>query len=178
MSTQDEINLDEIGHLDDLCGRVMRQLESVFGVAERKFCIHLVSHIPFATRLYGPLQNVSCYGPEDQIGKISRRVLSMNNTAKHIMNSSILLQLATMKLQDKPADLRSSHDSRMVCLANRILGRRNGGLSFKQCNERYRPIGKPSLGTPSDSVIDAAKGYISCFPGNEALFFGRLRLKT
>ena len=145
LCAQDEIKREELQNLSSLCDRFMRRFQSTFGVAEMKFSVHLVSHIPLAVLLYGPLQNVSCYGPEDHIGKISRKVLLMNNTAKHIMKNSVQLQLSTHKLQSITVDMRSSHDARIFSLANRVLGRRNGDFVFRECGNRYQLIGRPTL---------------------------------
>ncbi|XP_055349785.1 uncharacterized protein LOC129596508 [Paramacrobiotus metropolitanus] len=65
-----------------------------------KYFVHLMQHIPYAVELFGPLHILSCYGPEHNIGKISRRVLAMNNTAKHIMNNSNMLTTCALKLNE------------------------------------------------------------------------------
>ena len=52
-----------------------------------KFAVHSMQHIPFALKLYGPLHLVSCYRPENEIGKISRRICGTNNTTKEIMST-------------------------------------------------------------------------------------------
>ncbi len=52
----------------------MKRFETVFGVREMKYSVHLVSHLWYAVQLYGPLNIVFCYGPEDHIEQIARKI--------------------------------------------------------------------------------------------------------
>jgi len=72
--TKDSIAPADIQDLKDLCQRFMISFQKSFGISEVKYSVHLVSHLWNAVELYGPLHVVSCYGPEDQIGKITRKI--------------------------------------------------------------------------------------------------------
>ena len=76
----------------------MELFELTFGVQHIKYSIHLISHLHLALRYYGPLTNVACYGPEDQIGKITRNVLSMSNTTINLMNNYTILNETSLLL--------------------------------------------------------------------------------
>jgi hypothetical protein len=72
--TMDSISAADVVALKKLCRRFMMAFEASFGTAEMKYPIHLISHLWYAVQLYGPLHIVSCYGPEDQIGKVTRKI--------------------------------------------------------------------------------------------------------
>ncbi len=72
--TKDVISTDDIDELKLLCDRFMIAFQESFGIRLMKFSIHLVSHLWYAVQLYGPLHVVSCYGPEDHIGRITRKI--------------------------------------------------------------------------------------------------------
>ena len=65
-----------------------------------KFSVHLVSHLHLALQYFGPLSNMACYGPENEIGRITRNVLSMYNTTKHLMNNYAVLNQTSLMLAD------------------------------------------------------------------------------
>lgn len=130
-STQDEITEAELEGLKDACRRFMVCFEAVFGVTEMKYSVHLVWHIWFAVTLYGPLGNVSCYGPEDQIGKIARKIKSSHNTAKHVMDTFTTMTKCGMLVEAIIDNPRNS-DRKVIKVAERILGRKNS--VFQQSN--------------------------------------------
>ncbi|OWA54227.1 hypothetical protein BV898_18638 [Hypsibius exemplaris] len=109
--TKDNISAADVLELKSLCDRFMTAFQSSFGVEHMKYSIHLMSHLWYAVELYGPLQIVSCYGPEDHIGKITRKVKGRNNITKHIMNAAVMLNkstelLHTMSLEGGDRDYR------------------------------------------------------------------------
>lgn len=65
--TKDTIAYGEIDVIKDLATEFMVAFKKSFGIEEMKYGSHLILHIWRAVELYGPLQNVSCYGPEDMI---------------------------------------------------------------------------------------------------------------
>ena len=74
LCTTDAIPSAVVDELQELCSRFMTSFQEAFGVPQMKYSIHLVSHLWYAVRLYGPLHVVSCYGPEDQIGRVTRKI--------------------------------------------------------------------------------------------------------
>ncbi|OWA54058.1 hypothetical protein BV898_18480 [Hypsibius exemplaris] len=151
--TLDELAPIHLDILEELCPQFMQQFETVFGESEMKFSIHLMSHVWFAATLFGPLSHVSCYGPEDSIGKISRKVLSMNNTSKHIMNACLHLTRSTL-IAEEVADGGLSVDHRMSKLACRVLGRNCSVFKTKDCYGTCTLIGKPTCITPASDYPD------------------------
>ena len=86
--------------LQDYCHQFMSLFQDTFGVEHMKFSVHLVSHLHLALQYFGPLSNMACYGPENEIGRITRNVLSMYNTTKHVMNNYVILNQASLLLAD------------------------------------------------------------------------------
>ena len=76
----------------------MTLFEASFGVEHMKFSVHLVSHLHLALQYFGPLSNMACYGPENEIGRITRNVMSMYNTTKHLMNNYTILNQTSLLL--------------------------------------------------------------------------------
>ena len=101
----------------------MEAFQTSFGVPEMKYSIHLVSHIWLAVQLYGPLHIVSCYGPEDQIGKITRKIVTGNNITKNIMNNAIITRECTILLES----CRLAPDS----MDYRVLGEIRSALGIR-----------------------------------------------
>jgi hypothetical protein len=155
--TKDEITPTDVENLKDWCRRFMVQFEAVFTDQEMKFSIHLMSHIWFAVTLFGPLQNVSCYGPEDHIGKISRKILSMYNTSKHVMNTFVLLTKSSL-LVEEIADRPTATDWKVVRVANRILGRRCAIFEKSSDSGSCRLIGKPIVLSSSSTLLTSLRG--------------------
>ncbi|GAU89197.1 hypothetical protein RvY_01776 [Ramazzottius varieornatus] len=75
LSTQDSISEKDISIVDRLSNMFLGKFE----------------------RIHGPLQNVFCYGPENEIGVIGQRIRALNNTTKSIINDfRILAECAVM----------------------------------------------------------------------------------
>ncbi|XP_055356187.1 uncharacterized protein LOC129601417 isoform X1 [Paramacrobiotus metropolitanus] len=100
LCTKESITTTDINELQTQCHDFLKSFQHYFGIGEMKYSVHLMQHIPYAVELFGPLHILSCYGPEHNIGKISRRVLAMNNTAKHIMNNFNMLTTCALKLNE------------------------------------------------------------------------------
>ena len=90
----------------------MELFELTFGVPHMKYSVHLISHLHLVLQYFGPLTNVACYGPEDQIGKITRNVLSMSNTTTNLMNNYTILNETSTLLAAIVGDIDRDINSR------------------------------------------------------------------
>ncbi|OQV14460.1 hypothetical protein BV898_11302 [Hypsibius exemplaris] len=139
--TKDSINSADVTALRKLCDRFMRAFQDAFGVQEMKYSIHLVTHLWYAVELNGPLHVVSCYGPEDQIGKITRKALGMNNTTKNIMNNAVILTECAARLESFRMDDQNT-DQRVIGAIRRALGVRSGVFTRRGIEGSCKMLGK------------------------------------
>ena len=86
LATKDSMIEKEISTVEKLCDVFVCKFEHYFGEEEMKFFMHLMQHLGYTLRLHGLLRNVPCYGPENEIGKIGRRVCAFDNTTNNIIN--------------------------------------------------------------------------------------------
>ncbi|XP_055356746.1 uncharacterized protein LOC129601863 [Paramacrobiotus metropolitanus] len=114
LCTKEAISPTDVAELRDHCNQFLESFQTCFGISEMKYSVHLTQHIAYAVELFGPLHILSCYGPEHHIGKISRKVLAMQNTAKHIMNNSNTLTACAIKLNEARSSCRTDNDVREV----------------------------------------------------------------
>ncbi|GAU94546.1 hypothetical protein RvY_06301 [Ramazzottius varieornatus] len=143
----------------DYCDMYMRLFEEIFGVEQMKYSVHLISHLHLALRYYGPLSTVSCYGPENQIGRVTRNIQSMSNTTKPLMNnyailnqSSIILATIAIETQDK-INAQQVFSIRSLDIAVKALGWAGCYLPINTLPHRNHFYGKGSIVESSSADI-------------------------
>ncbi|OQV24169.1 hypothetical protein BV898_02119 [Hypsibius exemplaris] len=174
--TKDSISSADVAVLRTLCERFMRSFQSAFGVQEMKYSVHLVTHLWYAVALNGPLHIVSCYGPEDQIGQITRKALGMNNTTKNIMNNTVILTECEARLECLRMDDQST-DQRVVGAIRKALGIRSGVFTTRGLEGSCEMLGKAESSSCA-KVLARLSGF---FPGilpTQVLAFQRAHLQS
>ena len=160
----------------------MEAFQTSFGVPEMKYSIHLVSHIWLALQLYGPLHIVSivsCYGPKDQIGKITRKIVTGNNITKNIMNNTLITRECTILLESCRL-APDFTDHRVLGEIRSAFGIRSG--VFVKTNEHgcCRMLGKAT------SLVDVqlfrqlltSRGNSRSFKMDQVMMFKRAYIET
>ncbi|GAU90563.1 hypothetical protein RvY_02964 [Ramazzottius varieornatus] len=110
-----------------------------------KFSIHLMQHVAHNIRLHGPLQNISCYGPENEIGRIGRRVCAYNNTTKSIMaDFRVLAECSVLveNIMNKPGT-----SEQVVRSARNVLGLTDTIFYSKTSSGCCKLVGRPEENT-------------------------------
>lgn len=79
----------------------MEAFQEAFGVEEMKYSIHLVSHSWYAVELIGPVHIVSCYGPENQIGQITKLIVSHHDITKNVMKNAVTMKMCQLLFEDR-----------------------------------------------------------------------------
>ncbi|GAV07038.1 hypothetical protein RvY_16926 [Ramazzottius varieornatus] len=142
--TQDSVTRDDVTKIERLSSDFLQNFEKYFGVGLMKYSVHVVQHIPMALNLFGPLHLVSCYGPESEIGKISRRICGTNKTTKQIMNSFLTLTECSSYLNDAIAP-DSNKDKLVIRTALHVLNLPMPVFSAKVLEGVCRLLGRPQL---------------------------------
>ena len=149
--TKDSVTRADIADVEKWCGKFLHAFQEFFGVRAMKYSVHLVQHIPMAMKLFGPLHLVSCYRPENEIGKISRRICGTNNTTKQIMNSFLTLTECSNYLHDvTTAEMK--RDSLVVKTAFQIMNLPLPVFSATAEDGTCRLSGKPEVLTNDDEL--------------------------
>ena len=141
-STKDSVSVADIKNVEKWCTKFLAKFQEFFGVKYMKFSVHLMRHISLALRQFGPLHLVSCYRPENEIGKIARRICGTNNTTKQIMNSFMALTQCSNFMDDIIAPESRKHPL-VVKTAMQVLGVPMPVFSFNAGTGTCRLLGKP-----------------------------------
>jgi hypothetical protein len=174
--TKDSISQRDIKSLRKLCDKFMRTFEDTFGVGEMKYSIHLVSHLWYAVELNGPLHIISCYGPEDQIGKVSRKVQAMHNTTKNIMNNAVILTDCTMMLESIRMSPETT-DYRVLGAVQAALGVRSSTFATSGTQGTCRMLGKVRV-SECEMLSRGIKGHLSNVTRDTIFSFKRAQIET
>ena len=149
--TKDAVSSSDISTVEEWSRVFLIEFQKHFGVQAMKYSVHLVQHIPLALRLFGPLHLVSCYRPENEIGKISRRICGTNNTTKQIMESFLTLTECGNYLHDVTTP-KSNRDSLVVKTAHQVMNLPMPVFSSTAGEGICRLSGKPEILTNDDEL--------------------------
>ncbi|GAU87279.1 hypothetical protein RvY_00158 [Ramazzottius varieornatus] len=173
--TRDSVTVHDVKTVEKACTTFLKNFQNFFGVRAMKYSVHLVQHIPMALRLFGPLHLVSCYRPENEIGKISRRICGTNNTTKQIMNSFLTLTECSNYLSDV-ISLDSKKNSLVMKTVLQVMDLPMPVFSATASEGRCRLLGKPELLMNKDELsllgrhpeIQRARLEVGIFPRTSA----------
>ncbi|GAU89898.1 hypothetical protein RvY_02393 [Ramazzottius varieornatus] len=115
LATHDEITHESLKEIESRCTRYVKTFQDYFGIEQMKYFIHLMLHSPLAIERFGPLHPSSCYRPENEIGRVTRKIC---NHTKNIMDSFLKLQECTARMED----MLSFGNSKIVTTAKRLMG--------------------------------------------------------
>ncbi|GAV06911.1 hypothetical protein RvY_16820 [Ramazzottius varieornatus] len=152
LSTQDSISQKDISIVDRLSNVLLRKFERYFGEQEMKFSVHLA----LSLRIHGPLENVSCYGPENEIGVIGRRIRALNNTTKSIMNDFRTLTECAVMVEELVSN--ESVPQLVTRTARSIMGMTESIFYARGPSGICRLIGNPEK-IPSKRISQAVMAY-------------------
>ncbi|GAU89584.1 hypothetical protein RvY_02119 [Ramazzottius varieornatus] len=114
LATHDEIDHESLKEIESRCTRYVKTFQDYFGIEQMKYFIHLMLHLPLAIELFGPLHLSSCYRPENQIGRVTRKIC---NHTKNIMDSFLKLQECTARMED----MLTFANSKVMTTAKRLM---------------------------------------------------------
>ncbi|GAU89284.1 hypothetical protein RvY_01850 [Ramazzottius varieornatus] len=116
--TQDEIDRESPKEIESRCTRYVKTFQDYFGIEQMKYSIHLMLHLLLVIKLFGPLHLSSCYRPENQIGRVTRKICGTYNNTKNIMDSFLKLQECTARMED----MLCFGNSKIVTTDERLMG--------------------------------------------------------
>ncbi|GAU90399.1 hypothetical protein RvY_02819 [Ramazzottius varieornatus] len=146
----------DISIVDRLSNVFLRKFERYFGEEEMKFSFHLVQHLALSLKIHGPFQNVSCYGPENQIGVIGRRIRALNNNTKSIMNDFRTLTECAVMVEELVSN--ESVPQLVTRTARSIMGMTESIFYARGPSGICRLIGNPEK-IPSKRISQAVMAY-------------------
>ena len=175
--TQDEVTQDDVKEVESKSIRFVKAFQEYFGVDQMKYSIHLMIHIALALKLFGPLHLVSCYRPENELGRVARRICGTYNSTKNIMDSFLKLNECAARMQEMLAD----NNAQVVATARCILGILQTPFVRKSSAGTCRLIGKPEDprdGDPYDALQKQAHLLKEHWSPEHFLFFKRAALES
>lgn len=84
--SSDSLTDDNIDTAEILLKRFVEQYPEVYGVNTVSYVIHVLIHIPYFSRLYGPLDSFSCYKFENFIQKLKSYIGNAHVVLQQIFN--------------------------------------------------------------------------------------------
>lgn len=76
--------------------------------------------IQHAARVAGPFHSVSCYGPDNEIGKTGRRIVSHLNTQKNMMVNFVTMKICERTLGDY-VQRKETIEARVLNVCRKLL---------------------------------------------------------
>ena len=127
----------------------MNKFQKFFGQEEIKYSIHLMLHIGLAIKMFGPLHLVACYRPENEIGKIARRVCGTYHHTESIMDTFLKISHCGAELDE----MAHNSTGAVKDVVSFLLGMPIVPFIRKSTDGVCRLIGKPERVLDGDTLV-------------------------